>query len=419
MKTVPRIPNESRANMPKRLRTGTLEYQLLGGEDVSDTLVSGDTDMIVLFFGTYDARSHPRVAVLQEGLRAHGCDVRECNVPLGLDAAARVRMLRRPWLFPRLVARLAPAWWRLWRAARQLDPPDAVVIGYMGHFDIHLARRLWPGVLLVLDYLVSGRDTAIDRGIDGPLLIRALDRLDRRALAAADLRVMDTVPQLEIVPEELRAGSVIVPVGASDRWFQEPRHHQSHRSVRVVFFGVFTPLHGAPTIGRAIGLLAGEPRVRFTLIGSGQDYRATRELASANPNVEWLLWVSAEELPGLVAEHDICLGIFGTGPKAQRVVPTKVSQGAAAGCAIVTSDTPAQRGALDGAAELVPPGNPEALAETLVALAEDPARLWRQRCGAYERARAEFTPPHVVEPLVLRLRGAGAGRAAAVDRARA
>jgi glycosyltransferase involved in cell wall biosynthesis len=356
----------------------------------------------VLFFGTYDACSHPRVAVLQEGLRAHGHEVRECNVPLGLDTAARVSLLRRPWLLPRLAARLFAAWWRLWRAARRLERPDAVVVGYLGHFDIHLARRLWPRRPLVLDHLISARDTAVDRGVEGSLLGRALGALDRRALAAADLRVVDTAESLDLVPPELRAGAVVVPVGAPERWFRAPTRHPDP-AMRVVFFGLFTPLQGTPTIARTIGSLAEEPGIRFTLVGSGQDFEVARRLAEANRNVEWLPWVGAEELPGLVADHDVCLGIFGTTPKARRVVPNKVFQGAAAGCAIVTSDTPPQREALDDAAELVPPGDPEALADALRTLAADPEHLWRRRDRAHERARAEFAPSRVVEPLLARL----------------
>ena len=53
----------------------------------------------------------------------------------------------------------------------------------------------------------------------------------------------------------------------------------------------------------------------------------------------------AADLPALVAGHDVCLGIFGTGDKALRVVPNKVFQGAAAGCAIVTSTRAAAAGA--------------------------------------------------------------------------
>src|SRR4029450_6751987 len=60
----------------------------------------------VLFFGTYDARRYPRVRVLQEGFAALGDEVLECNVPLRLDTAARVKILRRPWLVPLLAPKL-------------------------------------------------------------------------------------------------------------------------------------------------------------------------------------------------------------------------------------------------------------------------------------------------------------------------
>src|SRR5258708_20185753 len=56
--------------------------------------------MRVLLFGTYDTSTHPRVATIAEGLQASGFDVAECNAPLGLDTAARVDMLARPWRAP-------------------------------------------------------------------------------------------------------------------------------------------------------------------------------------------------------------------------------------------------------------------------------------------------------------------------------
>ena len=125
----------------------------------------------------------------------------------------------------------------------------------------------------------------------------------------------------------------------------------------MVFYGLYTPLQGTPVIGAALSRIAGAP-IEVTMIGSGQDAAATRAAAAANPAVRWLDWVPAADLPALVAGHDVCLGIFGTGDKALRVVPNKVFQGAAAGCAIVTSDTAPQRRALGDAAVLVPPGDP-------------------------------------------------------------
>ncbi|MEP7055683.1 MAG: glycosyltransferase [Actinomycetota bacterium] len=355
----------------------------------------------VLFFGTYDVRTHPRVQALQEGFRAAGDEVSECNVVLGLDTASRVRILKRPYLLPFFATRLLRAWLALWRRAGSLQRPDAVVVGYLGHFDVLLARRLFRGVPIALDHMISAADTAIDRGNKPGLKTRLLSRLDRAALSAADIPFVDTGEHLSLVPPELRARTVVVPVGAPDYWFRSPVP-ASDGPLTVAFFGLYTPLQGAPTIGAALALLPGAD-IDVTMIGTGQDLAATRAAASGNPRVSWRDWVDSAELPALVATHDVCLGIFGTGPKGLRVVPNKVFQGAAAGCVIVTSDTPPQRAALGGVGILVPPGDPPALATALRELAADRDRVSKLRHATYEHAVSAFRPATVVAPLRERL----------------
>ncbi|MEX2102484.1 MAG: hypothetical protein WD805_00860, partial [Gaiellaceae bacterium] len=79
--------------------------------------------------------------------------------------------------------------------------------------------------------------------------------------------------------------------------------------------------------------------------------------------------------------------------------------GAAAGCAVVTADTPPQRAALGDAAVYVPAGDAGALAATLRGLEKDRDRLWELRQAAYRRADEAFRPAVVVQPLVERLGG--------------
>lgn len=352
----------------------------------------------VLFFGTYDARRYPRVLVLQEGFAALGDEVVECNVPLRIDTAMRVRMVRHPWLAVVLLARLVVAWTQLTWRARRLPVIDLVVVGYLGHFDVHLARLLFPKVPIALDHLVSGCDTARDRGVGGRAVHRLLSWLDRAALRAADYPCVDTEDHLALVGEA-SPKTLVIPVGAPDEWFHAPQP-ETRSGLSAVFFGSFTPLQGAPVIGEAIRLLAETaPEVTVTMIGRGQDYEQTRAAAGEAATVQWIDWVEPERLPELIAGFDVCLGIFGTGPKARRVVPSKVFQGAAAGAAIVTSDTAPQRSALGQAAAFVPPGDAGALAETLRALAADPVRLHRLRSDAYTRACQSFRPASVVAPL--------------------
>ena len=134
--------------------------------------------MRALLFGTYDTSLHPRIATVAEGLRAHGIEVPECNAPLGLDTAARVEILARPWRVPVLLARLALRWTALVRAARRLPAPDVVLIGYLGHFDVHLARLLFRRTPLVLDHLIGASDTARDRRLGGIVRQAVLRMID-------------------------------------------------------------------------------------------------------------------------------------------------------------------------------------------------------------------------------------------------
>ena len=371
--------------------------------------------MRTIIFGTYDTAMHPRIATIAEGLAARGFDVTECNIPLGLTTADRVDMLAKPWKAGGLAARLASRWLGLAARARRLGRPDAVVVGYLGHFDVHLARLLYPRhifsrhrVPIVLDHLISAANTAKDRRIaGGGLKQRLLTLIDAAALRAADIVMVDTEEHLELIPERYRSKAVVVPVGAPAPWHAAAREPSATVAsttgpLKVVFYGLYTPLQGAPVIGEALGRLAGAP-VEVTMIGRGQDQAETKRAAAANQSVRWLDWVPAAELPALVAAHDVCLGIFGTGDKALRVVPNKVFQGAAAGCAVITSDTAPQRRVLGDAAVLVPPGDPAALADALLRLANDREALLKLRHAARQLAAERFTPEQVVGPLTDRL----------------
>ena len=384
------------------------------------------------------------MAVLRDGLAARGWQVRELNHPLGAATSDKVAAAGSPSAALLLAGRLARSWAGLIRGSRGGTDPDVVLVGYMGHLDVHLARLRYRRSVIVLDHLVGLSDTMRDRGLGGGTRLRILDLVDRSALRAADVVVVDTALQAQMLPADAQVRAVVVPVGAGRQWFAaadraaadraaavraavdratadpgatEPRAapHSSQGGVthapplRVVFFGLFTPLQGAPTIGRAIDLLRDEP-VEFTMIGHGQDLAEAKELTRGSAHVRWLDWVDAAELPDLVAAHDVCLGIFGTGPKAQRVVPTKVYQGLAAGCAVVTARTPAA-GTLGDAVVSVPPGDPEALADALRHLTLDKESLTVAR----DRARAaaeQFSPESSTAGLDARLEAAPGRRAA-------
>ena len=324
----------------------------------------------IVFFGSYDTALHPRVAVLRDGLAATN-DVVQINERLGLSTADKIDAASSVSGAARLAVAIARAWIPLARRAlREPRRPDAVVVGYMGHFDVHLARLMWPRSTIVLDHLVGLADTSKERGVATGLKARVLDLLDRLAFAAAHVVVVDTEEQRARLAKPAQRKAVVVPVGATSEWFDQPAPPPPP-PLRVCFVGLYTSLHGAPIIGEAIDRLAADARIPFTMIGTGQELDATRVAAARNPRVEWIDWVPSEELAATVASHHVSLGIFGTTPKALAVVPTKAYQGLAAGTIVVTSDTAPQRRALGGHARFVPPGDGAALAKALRDLADE------------------------------------------------
>lgn len=319
--------------------------------------------MRVCYFGTYD-RDYPRNAQVISCLRKAGVDVRERH-----EGVWEGR--RDGWRAgPREAVRLALAETRLLRAPREHF--DAVIVGYPGHFDLPAARRTARGAPVVFNPLVSLADTFVDdraRFRPGSLAARALTEVDRRALRAADLVVSDTqahADHLAAVAGLEPSRVAVCLVGAEERVFQPG--WAPAEPFTALFVGKLIPLHGLETILEAARLA---PDVPFRIVGSGQ---LDALLADRPANVEHVPWIEYELLPGELRRAGCALGIFGTSDKARRVIPNKAFQALACGTPLVTADTPAARELLvDGeSAQLVPPGDAEALADAVQRLAADP-----------------------------------------------
>ena len=173
----------------------------------------------LLVFGSYDATLHPRVAVLRDGLGARGWRVEELNEPLGAATSDKVAAAGSPAAALRLAGRQARSWAGLVRGSRGGPDPDVVLVGYMGHADVHLARLRYRRSVIALDHLVGLADTVRDRDLGAGAKLRVLDVVDRSALRAADVVVVDTAQQAEMLPADARERAVVVPVGAGREWF--------------------------------------------------------------------------------------------------------------------------------------------------------------------------------------------------------
>jgi glycosyltransferase involved in cell wall biosynthesis len=146
----------------------------------------------------------------------------------------------------------------------------------------------------------------------------------------------------------------------------------------VLFYGSFIPLQGPQVVVEAARLYKGPP-VKWVLLGEGPLRGACEELAQGHETISFEDWLPYEKLPERIQRADILLGVFGTTPKAGRVIPNKVFQSLASGRVVVTRSAASYPDALLAAEnhgiEWVPAGDARALADRVAALASDPGRL--------------------------------------------
>jgi glycosyltransferase involved in cell wall biosynthesis len=341
--------------------------------------------MRVCLFGTYQ-RHHSANRLLRRALQAAGHDVEELHEPLWEETPDKPASYFGPASLARLGARYALAGRRLargWRA-RSGEPP-LVVVGFGGHLDVLLAERVCrPRRGLVFAPLVSLSETLVeDRQVfrPGSWRARRLGDLDRRAFAASDLVLADTVAHAEYLSElgVPRASTAVWHLGFEPEFLPAPPPREG--AARVLFYGRYLPLHGIETIVRAAALLG--PYVELVLLGSGPERPRVRSLAAdLGLSVTWRDPVPLTALPAELSRAAVVLGVFGASRKAAMVVPNKVYQAAAHGAALVTRDGPALREVL-GPGEhclVCPPDDPQALAAQVRTLLDDPdgaARLGR------------------------------------------
>ncbi len=352
----------------------------------------------IVFAGTFD-REFTRNKRLREFLERAGHDVDLCQVDVwGSDRyeipnQGKAKMLARVALaYPRLV-------WRFLRMRK----PDAVLVGYPGWFDMLVIGPLarLRRIPVLFDPFISLSDTVVsDRKLASrtSMIGRATVLVDKWSMRLATRVFADTPQHADFYASLARIPREHVDVtwlGAQDDVFI-PESVVPVPGL-VLFYGTYIALQGVDTILRAAKLLESDGVV-VRVIGSGQEQaNVDKVMADLRPaNVELVGRVPLSELPGEIARATVCLGIFGTSEKAQRVVPNKVLECVAMGRPVISADSPAMREAF-GADEimLVPAGNPEALADAVRKLLADTETREKFAAAAHEHYLAAYS----TEPL--------------------
>ena len=330
----------------------------------------------ILFLGTFDPgfgrnRQLQRLATMS----GHHCEVKSYNV-WGADkvnAASRNLFLTS---VKALFAYLRMMGHVLRIGVMPKSRPDFIVIPHPSQIDAlfiaPLARVL--RVPVVMDFFVSLHETVItDRQLGSQKSVKAflLRKIDTWSAQWATAVIADTPENADAFSQATntpREKWKVVRVGADPSIYQ-PRSDARPEPKSVLFYGTYIPLQGIHTVVRAAKFLPSDYTVR--LIGNGQ-LRSEIEMlvAELRSPVQLIDQVAERELPSHIARAEICLGIFGVGPKTQKVIPNKVYQCLAMGRPVITGASPAVS-ILKDVVLTVPVGDPEALASAIHSLMEN------------------------------------------------
>jgi glycosyltransferase involved in cell wall biosynthesis len=275
---------------------------------------------------------------------------------------------------------------------RNLATPDLVWVPCFRQRDV-AAAQTWARkrcVPVVFDPLISAYDKKVfERGKFAPTSRAAHQLLqwERQLMGKSDLVVADTSchadffqQALQVAPDRL----AVIPVSAEEEVFTPQPSRPSSEPIEVLFYGSFIGLQGPHHIAEAVRQVR---EVRWTFIGAGPLLESCQQILDQCDNVRFLPSVPYDSLPQRIAEADILLGIFGTSDKAARVIPNKVSQALACGRPVVTQLSDAYPTTLrelpteESGISWVPPGQPQAIADTVRHLAG-------QRNSLGQRSRA-------------------------------
>jgi len=288
------------------------------------------------------------------------------------------------------------------RAAQTLDRP--LVIEYNGP-EVWIARN-WGAARRHLDLF---------------------EEIEKRVLKAADLVVAVSEPlRGHLLQAGVSAERILINPNGVDAERFDPERFRSRRGVirrrfgvesaglLVGFVGTFGPWHGAEVLAEAIPRVPAplSERMRFLFIGDGarrERCEAILKKAGVDSRATFAGLVPQEETPELLAACDLCVSphvpnddgspFFGS--------PTKLFEYLASGRAVIASDL-GQIGEVlehDRNAWLVPPGDPGALADALVRLADEPALRRRLGDAGRDDACRRFSWTAHVERILERLAG--------------
>ena len=234
-------------------------------------------------------------------------------------------------------------------------------------FDIILVHGVFPFLFswimkpihrkkIVYDVFISRYNTEVEdrkRVKKGSLKAKALFFLDKFTCNNADVAFLDTKTHVKYFNKKfnIKKKLKVVYVGASEKlWKIKKINIIKNKKFNVVFWGAFSPLHGADVIVKAAKILEKNKNIQFHMLGFskekmfGQCNKEVEDLVENSKNITLKYGITLKtNLVDYANSADVCLGIFGNTIKANIVLPHKAFETLALKKPLITKDTDAAR----------------------------------------------------------------------------
>ncbi len=366
--------------------------------------------MKICFFGAYD-RNFTSNQIVLKGLRTNGVIVTEVNshTPLTrLDKQKDMTVFN-------LVKRVLKKWKILsviiknWKNLRECD---YIYIGFPGHFDVLIAypiAKLLRKKIIFNPLVIFYSGFVSDQGFikEGSVFAKVMKFGEKVIYKMSDLVIADTKLQeknLHTLFNVPYSKMKTVVIGADDTVYKYSPKEQETTEFNVIYYGLYTPLHGVEYILDAAEVCKSDPKIKFLMIGRGNTYEKSVEEANKRQLTNVIFYPDMTEVDAFdtLATGDVFLGFLQKHPSVDRIIPNKVYQGLALGKAVVTADAPIMREVFKHKENiyLCNPADGKSLADGILELKNDKNLRLKIAENGHKKFKLHFTPKAVGKELV-------------------
>jgi len=275
-----------------------------------------------------------RLHIIENILLKKNVDISRIESNIWGDNSTRMSLAKKPWL---LLIRLIPyiKYIRHVIAEIKSGQYNKMIIGYPSYLDAFFVKKFCKKNLdkIYIDFFLSIYDTIVlDRKMFSQkhLFSKMLFSLEKRLLKSYHNIIVDTNTNGTRYAMLFGIGSdkfkrIYVGSRLILKEFSITQENNESSMIQVGWVGSFIPLHGINTILETANLLRNE-HIIFKLIGDGQIFKETQIFLEKNKlsNVKLLGKMSYKDSMNIIANCDVCLGIFGSSKKSLSVIPFKV-----------------------------------------------------------------------------------------------